>query len=92
MPGPFGAIVSGLDTTLPVSDASMDVLRGALYDELKRHVTSTDFVQSATADVGTILIWDNFAVLHRATPTTYRDADDERRRIYRYSARDVGAG
>jgi taurine dioxygenase len=61
----------------------------ALLLELKRHVTRAELIQTATADIGTILIWDNFAVLHRATATKYSDADGERRRIYRYSTRTV---
>jgi taurine dioxygenase len=61
----------------------------ALLIELKSHVTHDEFVQTATANVGTILIWDNFAVLHRATATKYSDTDGERRRIYRYSTRTI---
>lgn len=54
---------------------------------LKRHVIQARFRQSARADAGSILVWDNYAVVHCATPTTYTDADGQRRLLHRISTR-----
>jgi alpha-ketoglutarate-dependent taurine dioxygenase len=54
---------------------------------LKQHVLDERFRQVARADEGSILVWDNYSVVHCATPTTYSDADGERRMLYRISTR-----
>ena len=59
--------------------------------ELKRHVLRDEFRQRAWAAVGSILIWDNYAVVHSATPTVYSDADGERRLLHRISTRGLPA-
>ncbi len=61
----------------------------ALLRELKQHATRPEFVQRAAARTGTVLIWDNYAVMHSATPTLYSDKEGERRYLYRISTRDV---
>lgn len=58
-----------------------------LLMRLKRHVLQPRFQQRARADKGSILIWDNHAVIHSATPTRYSDKDGERRFLYRISTR-----
>jgi taurine dioxygenase len=58
-----------------------------LLIELKRHVLQDRFRQRAKADVGSILIWDNYQVVHSATPTIYSDKDGERRLLHRISTR-----
>ena len=54
---------------------------------LKQHVLDERFRQVARADEGSILVWDNYSVVHCATPTTYSDADGERRLLHRISTR-----
>lgn len=55
----------------------------------KRFATQPQFVQAVKARAGDVLIWDNFAVMHAATPGTYSDSPGERRRLLRISTRDV---
>ena len=54
---------------------------------LKRHALQHQFRQTATAEVGTVLIWDNLAVMHCATATEYSDEDGHRRIIRRISTK-----
>lgn len=56
---------------------------------LKRHAVQPYFRTAAAARTGSLLIWDNHAVMHSATPTRYSDADGERRMIYRISTRAI---
>lgn len=49
----------------------------ALIDELVKFVTQPEYVFSHTWNVGDVLIWDQRAVLHRATPWNY----DEPRKL-----------
>ena len=56
---------------------------------LKRHAAEPRFRASAAARTNSLIIWDNFAVMHSATPTLYSDADGERRLIYRISTREI---
>jgi len=58
-----------------------------LLRRLKEHATASRFEQRARAEVGTILVWDNLAVMHCATPTHYSDRDGERRLVHRISTR-----
>lgn len=43
----------------------------ALLDELMEYVTRPEYVFSHTWSVGDVLVWDQRAVLHRATPWDY---------------------
>jgi taurine dioxygenase len=63
-------------------DAAIELLL-----QLKRHVLQQRFRQVARANTRSILVWDNYAVVHCATPTTYTDADGERRLLHRISTR-----
>lgn len=54
---------------------------------LKQHALAPQFQQSATAAVGTVLLWDNLAVMHRATATEYSDEPGRRRIIRRISTK-----
>ena len=54
---------------------------------LKQHALRPEFRQQATAATGSILIWDNFAVMHCATPTLYSDEPGRRRTLFRISTR-----
>jgi len=55
----------------------------ALILEVKRHVLQPQFRQSHKTLPGEILIWDNFAVLHKAAPTPLSNEDGERRLLHR---------
>jgi taurine dioxygenase len=55
--------------------------------ELKRHTLQPQFRQRARVDAGTILIWDNFSVIHCATPTEYSNEDGKRRLLHRISTK-----
>jgi len=57
--------------------------------KIKLHATQEQFQAEGAARTGGLLIWDNFAVLHSATPTRYSDRDGERRLIYRISTREI---
>ena len=50
---------------------------------IKRHVLQPQFRQSHKTLPGEVLIWDNFAVLHKAAPTPLSNADGERRLLHR---------
>ena len=58
-----------------------------LLRSLKQRALSGDFEQRARAVPGTILVWDNLAVMHSATATRYSDREGERRLIHRISLR-----
>jgi taurine dioxygenase len=58
-----------------------------LLMRVKKHVLREEFRQSAKAETGTILIWDNYSVIHSATPTEYSDEVGKRRLLYRISTR-----
>lgn len=58
-----------------------------LIAELKAHATQGEFVQSYKLMPGDVLLWDNFGVMHRATPIDYTDADTRRRLNYRISVK-----
>lgn len=57
----------------------------ALLDALKNHAVSPCFNIAFKAEVGDVLIWDNLATLHRATPIEYSAAEGKRRRLLRIS-------
>lgn len=55
--------------------------------DLRRHLVKPEFRQSYKAEVGDILIWDNFATVHSATPLAQSDQEGERRLLYRISTK-----
>jgi taurine dioxygenase len=57
----------------------------ALLDDLKRHALQPQFRIEVKANQGDILIWDNFATLHSATPIEYSHEDGKRRVLLRIS-------
>jgi taurine dioxygenase len=57
----------------------------ALLDELKRHALQPQFRIEVKARAGDILIWDNLATLHSATPLEYSHEDGKRRVLLRIS-------
>ena len=63
----------------------------ALVHQLRAHCTQPQFVNSYKVEAGDILLWDNFQVLHSATPTEYSDEPGKRRLLYRISTKGVPA-
>lgn len=57
----------------------------ALLDELKRHALQPQFRIAVKANAGDVLIWDNLATLHSATPLEYSSEDGKRRALLRIS-------
>ncbi len=60
-----------------------------LLKELKAGATRPERLLAARAEQGTILMWDNYSVVHCGTETTYTDADGQRRLLYRISTTGV---
>ena len=58
-----------------------------LIDQLRRHITRPEFTTSYKIEAGDIFLWDNFQVLHSATPIEYSDEDGKRRLLYRISTK-----
>ncbi len=56
-----------------------------LLDEIKAHAVAPRFNTEIKAETGDILIWDNLATLHRATPIEYSAEEGKRRRLLRIS-------
>jgi taurine dioxygenase len=63
----------------------------ALLHGLLERVAQPRFLQRAKAEPKSVLIWDNFSVMHRATPTAYSDEEGERRVLHRISTRGLPA-
>lgn len=81
------ASLHGISGT-PVAIIGMDDAEAdRLLADLKEHVAAPPFRSAFKARPGDIVIWDNFAVLHRATPIVYSSADGERRRLHRISTK-----
>jgi taurine dioxygenase len=51
--------------------------------KVKRHVLKPEFRQSHKTMPGEIMLWDNYAVLHKAAPTKLSNEDGERRILHR---------
>lgn len=63
----------------------------ALIHALRTHITQPQFVTQYKVEVGDIFLWDNFQVLHTATPIEYSDEPGKRRMLYRISTKGVPA-
>lgn len=59
----------------------------ALITELKRHVLQPRFRGAYTARSGDLLLWDNYALIHTATPIEYSLEDGRRRLLHRISVK-----
>jgi taurine dioxygenase len=59
----------------------------SLIRDLRRHLVKPQFRQQYCARVGDILIWDNYAVAHAATPLEYSNAEGKRRILRRISTK-----
>jgi taurine dioxygenase len=54
---------------------------------LRAHAVQPQFRQSGKAGTGDILLWDNFSVMHSATPLEYSSEDGKRRMLHRISTK-----
>jgi taurine dioxygenase len=63
----------------------------ALILHVKRHVLQPQFRQNHKTLPGEILIWDNYAVLHKAAPTPLSNEDGERRLLHRITVNGLPA-
>ena len=52
-------------------------------------MTQPQFVTQYKVEVGDIFLWDNFQVLHSATPIEYSDEPGKRRLLYRISTKGI---
>jgi taurine dioxygenase len=57
----------------------------ALLMSLKRHAIQQEFRLTCKASRGDLLIWDNLATMHSATPTEYTLEEGKRRSMLRFS-------
>jgi len=80
-------VLYGLGGTTRGIDGMDDADAIPLLRGLKEHVLSPEFRLTGRATAGHILVWDNLAVMHRATETRYSDVDGERRLLHRISTR-----
>lgn len=63
----------------------------ALINDLRAHCTQPQFVTRYKVETGDIFLWDNFQVLHSATPIEYSDEPGKRRLLYRISTKGAPA-
>ena len=63
----------------------------ALIDRLRRHIVQPEFTTSYKAVEGDVFLWDNYQVMHSATPLEYSDAPGKKRLLYRISTKGVPA-
>lgn len=73
--------IEGMD-----EDAAIELLL-----KVKRHVLKPEFRQSHKTMPGEIMLWDNYAVLHKAAPTKLSNADGERRILHRITVNGLPA-
>jgi taurine dioxygenase len=63
----------------------------AFIRELRAHAVHERFRLRCKAEAGDILLWDNFAVMHSATPLEYSSEDGKRRLLHRISTKGLPA-
>ena len=73
--------IEGMD-----EDAAIELLL-----KVKRHVLKPEFRQSHKTMPGEIMLWDNYAVLHKVAPTKLSNADGERRILHRITVNGLPA-
>ena len=77
----------------PYAVAQMPEEDGArLLLDLRRHATQAEYCSRYKLMPGDVLIWDNYSVMHRATPIDYSDEPGARRENYRISVKGLPAG
>lgn len=62
---------------------------GEFLLDMRRYVTQDRFRRNYKLMPGDVLIWDNFSVMHRATPIDFTDEPGRRRLNYRISLKGV---
>lgn len=60
-----------------------------LIYRLRQHVTQPRFTLTYKIQVGELMMWDNFQVMHSATPIAYSDEPGKRRMLYRISTKGI---
>ena len=63
----------------------------ALIAQLRGHIVQAPFMTSYKVKAGDVFLWDNYQVLHTATPLDYSDQSGKRRMLYRISTKGVPA-
>ena len=77
----------------PYAVAHMPEEEGArLLLDLRRHATQAEYCSRYKLMPGDVLIWDNYSVMHRATPIDYSDQPGARRENYRISVKGLPGG
>jgi taurine dioxygenase len=76
----YGVSGTPVDIVGMSAKASEEVLSA-----LKAHATSSQFRAECKAEADDVIIWDNYAVMHRATPIAYSVREGEARLLYRMS-------
>lgn len=59
----------------------------SLLLDLRRHATQAEYCSRYKLMPGDVLIWDNYSVMHRATPIDYSDQPGAQRENYRISVK-----
>ena len=62
-----------------------------LIATLRAHIVQPRFVTQYKVERGDVFLWDNFQVLHTATPIEYSDEPGKRRMLYRISTKGLPA-
>lgn len=100
-PSPEKTVLHPLVMRHPVTGEKALFLSGTAYEivgwdaqrstdfihELRAHAVKPQFRQSGKAEAGDILLWDNFSVMHSATPLEYSGEDGKRRMLHRISTK-----
>ena len=104
-PNPDATVLHSLVMTHPVTGEKSLFLSGTAYNivgwdserstqlirNLREHMVQAAFRQSYKAEAGDIVLWDNYAVVHSATPIEYSNEDGKRRVLQRISTKGLPA-
>jgi taurine dioxygenase len=67
----------------------VDAEARALLDRLAEHAASARFVHAHHYQVGDIVLWDNFSLMHKATLIDHASEPGTRRYLHRISTKDI---
>lgn len=104
-PSPEATVIHPMVMKHPVTGEKALFLSGTAYEvvgwgverstefirELRAHAVQERFRQRGKAQTGDILLWDNFSVMHSATPLEYSLEDGKRRLLHRISTKGLPA-
>ncbi|WP_228445809.1 TauD/TfdA dioxygenase family protein [Terricaulis silvestris] len=80
-------VLFGVAGTATGIEGMEDATAMKLITDLKRHVLQPQFRGGYTAREGDILLWDNYSLIHTATPIDYSLEDGHRRVLHRISVK-----